>query len=100
MVPLPPVLFLSDLCVCVCVCSLWTIAHQAPLSMEIFQARILEWIVISYSRRSSLPRHQAHVSCVSSISRLIFHHCDTWTLELSDPVVLKMSVQWDQLKGA
>ena len=23
--------------------TLWTVAHQAPLSMEILQARILEW---------------------------------------------------------
>ena len=26
----------------------WTVAHQAPLSID-FQARILEWVVISYS---------------------------------------------------
>ena len=31
----------------------WTVAHQAPLSMGFFQARILEWIGVSYSRRSS-----------------------------------------------
>ena len=31
----------------------WAVAHQAPLSMGLFQARILEWIGISYSRRSS-----------------------------------------------
>ena len=29
----------------------WTVAHQAPLSMGIFQARILEWV--AYSRGSS-----------------------------------------------
>ena len=31
----------------------------------IFQARILEWIVISYSRASSPPRDQTHVSCTA-----------------------------------
>ena len=31
----------------------WTVAHQAPLPMEIFQARILKWVAISSSRRSS-----------------------------------------------
>ena len=31
----------------------WTIACQAPLSVEFSQARIMEWIVISYSRGSS-----------------------------------------------
>ena len=29
---------------------LWTVAHQAPLSMGILQARVLEWVAISYSR--------------------------------------------------
>ena len=41
--------------------TLWTIAHQAPLSMGILQARILEWGAISYSRGSSWPRDQTHV---------------------------------------
>ena len=33
-----------------------TLAHQAPLSMGILQARILEWIAMSSSRGSSWPR--------------------------------------------
>ena len=28
----------------------WTVAHQAPLFMEFFQARILKWVAISSSR--------------------------------------------------
>ena len=36
----------------------WTIAHQAPLSMAILQARILEWIAVPTSRGSSQPRDQ------------------------------------------
>ena len=56
-------------CVCVCVCvyvslfspvqlfaTPWTVAHQAPLSMGILQARILEWIAIPFSRGYSQPR--------------------------------------------
>ena len=34
----------------------WTVAHQAPLSMGILQARILKWVAISFSRGSSWPR--------------------------------------------
>ena len=34
----------------------WTAACQAPLSMGILQARILEWVAISFSRRSFQPR--------------------------------------------
>ena len=33
----------------------WTVAHQAPLSMGILQARILEWVVTSSSRDLSNP---------------------------------------------
>ena len=32
---------------------------------EILQARILEWLVISFSRRSSQPRDQIRVSCIA-----------------------------------
>ena len=30
-----------------------TVAHQAPLSIGILQAKILEWVAISFSRGSS-----------------------------------------------
>ena len=38
----------------------------------IFQARILEWVAISYSRGSSQSRDQTHISCISCIGRRIF----------------------------
>ena len=38
-----------------------TVAHQAPLSMGILQARILEWAAISFSRGSSPPRDQTQI---------------------------------------
>ena len=34
----------------------WTIARQAPLSMGILQASILEWVVMPSSRGSFQPR--------------------------------------------
>ena len=53
--------------------------YNLPFSSvyEIFQARILEWVAVSFSRRSQ-PRDQAHVSRVSCISRQILYHCTTW----------------------
>ena len=45
--------------------TLWTIAHQASLSMGIFQAKIMEWVAISSSRGSSPPRDWIHVSCIA-----------------------------------
>jgi len=42
-----------------------TVAHQAPLSMGFFQARILGWVAISFSRGSSQPRDWTWVSCIA-----------------------------------
>ena len=43
----------------------WTVALQAPLSMEFLQARILEWIAIPSSRGSSQPSGRTQVSCIA-----------------------------------
>ena len=49
----------------------WTVTHQGCLSTGILQARILEWVAISFSRGSSQPRDRTWVSC---ISRQILYH--------------------------
>ena len=41
----------------------WTVACQAPLSMGILQARMLERVAMPSSRGSSQPRDQTQVSC-------------------------------------
>ena len=43
----------------------------------IFQARILEWVAISFSRASSQPKDWTHVSC---IDKQILYHCATWEI--------------------
>ena len=51
----------------------WTVARRAPLSMEILQARILEWVAMPSSRGSSpihgsnpgLPHCKRVVYCLS-----------------------------------
>ena len=53
-------------------------SHQAPLSMRILQARILEWVAMPSFRGSFQPRDQTLVSCVSCSGRWIFYHCATW----------------------
>ena len=45
--------------------TLWTIAHQVPLSMRILQARILKWVIMSSFRGSSQPRDQTLVSHIA-----------------------------------
>ena len=54
----------------------WTADCEAPLGG--FWARILEWAAISYSRTSSRPRDQTHVSCGSCIGRQILYHRASW----------------------
>ena len=54
-------------CVCVCVC-VFALSHSVISNSlrphGIFQARILEWVAISYSRASSQPRDRIHI-CLS-----------------------------------
>ena len=48
----------------------WTVAYQAPLSLGIFQARVLEWVAMPYSRESSQPWNQTHVPTLQADSLL------------------------------
>ena len=58
---------------CVTLVTPWTVSHQAPLSLGFFQARILEWVAVFFSRGSSQSRDQTHISCVSCIGRQILY---------------------------
>ena len=46
----------------------------------ILQARILEWVAISFSRGSFWPRDWTHISYISCIGKRILYHCATWLL--------------------
>ena len=43
----------------------WTVARQAPLSMGILQARVLEWVAMFSSRGFSQPRDQTQASLIA-----------------------------------
>ena len=47
--------------------------------LGIFQARILEWVAVSFSRGSIQFRDWTHISC---IGRRILYHCATWEAPL------------------
>ena len=53
--------------------TLWTVAHQVPLSMG-FSRQVLEWVAILSSRGTSQPRDQTCVSYISCIDRGILYH--------------------------
>ena len=48
---------------------------------RIFQARILEWVAISFSRLSSWHRDRTCIFCVSLFGRQILCHWVTWKNE-------------------
>ena len=53
--------------------TLWTAAHQAPLSMGFSRkTRILEWVAMPSSRGSSWPRDQTRVSFSSCVADRFF----------------------------
>ena len=52
----------------------WMAARQAPLSMGILQARILEWVAVSASSGPSQPTDQTCVSCISCPGKQILYH--------------------------
>ena len=71
---------------------LWVCIHSCPTLCNaidcsppafsvhgISQARILEWVAISFVRRSSRPRDRTWVSC---IDRCILYHWTTWEAPL------------------
>ena len=53
---------------CPTLCDPRTVAHQAPLSLEILQAGVLEWVAFPFCRASSQPRDQTPWKAGSSLS--------------------------------
>ena len=83
-----------NVCVCVCVCSVMSdscnpmdCSPPGSSEHEIFQARILEQVAISFSRGSSRPRDRTLISCVSCAGRRVLyqlsHQGSQWRNTLS-----------------
>ena len=68
----PPCVRAKSPQLCPTLCDPWTVS---PVHV-ILQTRILEWVVVRSSRRSSQPRYQTHISWVSCIGKRIrYHYC-------------------------
>ena len=64
---------------CVQLCNAMGSSLPDSFVYGILQARVLEWVAISSSRRSSQPRDQTFVSCISCLGRwilLLLHHLE------------------------
>ena len=58
--------------------TLWTVACEAPLSMGILQARILEWVAMPSSRESSQFRLKTMSFMSPALGRWFFTNWATW----------------------
>ena len=86
--------FIHTLCVsaqsCPTLCDYMDCSLPGPFVHGIFQARILEWVAISHSRRPSWPRDWTRVSGISCVGRRVFlplappgkPHITLWLLPL------------------
>ena len=72
-----PIILLSLCCVQL-FATTQTATHQAPLSMEFFQARIWSGLPFPTSGESSWPRDQTCISCIPCIGRRFIYHWVTW----------------------
>ena len=90
--------YLSSTCVCVCVCVFSVMFNSLPSPLTvtppgftvhgIFQARLLVWVAISYSRRSSRPGDLTATSwCLLQADSLPLRH-------LGNPTVLMATWNW------
>ena len=63
----------------------------------ILQARTLEWVAISFSRGSSWPRDQTHVSCISCTGKWILSNWPPWEvpyIESTQCELLRRFINW------
>ena len=63
----------------------WTVAHQTPLSIELFRQEHV-WVAISSSRGPSRPRDQTRVPYVSRIGwQILYHQRCRWAFCFAAP---------------
>ena len=62
----------------------------------ILQTRILEWVAIAFSRRSSRPRDQAHVSCIGR--QILYHWRGQQRMRWLDSITNSMAMSFSELQ--
>jgi len=78
---------------CICVQSCSTLCDPMDCSLQgsslhgVLQAKLLEWVAISFSRWSSWPRDR---TCVSCIGRWILFYRDSW-----EALVTGILIRWN-----
>ena len=73
---------------CPTLCSSMDCSPPGSSAHGIFQARILEWVAISFSRESSQPRDQTRISYVSWLAGKFFTTCVTWEVQCKSAIII------------
>jgi len=73
-------LFLNRVCAqsCQTLCDLRDCSLPGSSVHGILHVRILKWVAISFSRRSSQPSHWTCIFCISCTGRRILYPCASW----------------------
>ena len=80
--------------------TLWIAACQAPLSVSrILQARILEWVAISSSRKSSQPRDRTGITCIGRQILLLLRHLGNPVMDPKTPFGKYVRSRREWMKG-
>ena len=80
---------------CLTLCEPMDCSHQAPLSMGIFQARILEWVVMPSSRDLPNPGMEPRSPTLQADSLLLSHQSAALECQTTEAVLTPFSqVQW------
>ena len=58
---------------CLTLLTLWTIAHQPPLSMGFSRKEILKWVAMHFSKGSFQPTDRICIAYVSWIGRWVLY---------------------------
>ena len=67
----------------------FTVAPPGSSVHEIPQPRILEWVAMPFSRGSSRPRDQTHISYVSCIGKqVLYHWCHLGSPKITSSLVI------------
>ena len=75
-----------------------TLCNPVGCVHGIFQAKVLEWVAISFSRGSSWPRDQTRVSCIVGRSFTVWATYLNWWID-SYSLVRNVQVNPDRKKG-
>ena len=75
----------KSLQLCLTLCDATDRSPPGSSVREILQARILEWVAISFSRESSQPRDRTRISYVSCTGRQILYDYTTWEAQFRLP---------------